>query len=210
MSLQPDLGNKGNCYWVKAAIGLKCLGEGLFPFCDKIVRQQHAKILATVKNNNGVTEVFCNKCSIPNLLPNHESKKGNPCPKGRKECNCCIKAARACPNNVCGAVYDSVFDSYRALPQPPYWRNTNAQKWCEDPWAIAKCFININGYETLAAKDIDTTGLLSLIMNNFEFHQNETNNSIDGDDPLSKVIFLDYFLFIFSFSLIFLYFILPF
>ncbi|XP_045194456.2 uncharacterized protein LOC123550081 [Mercenaria mercenaria] len=66
--------------------------------------------------------------------------------------------------------------------------NTDTQKWCTDPWEIAKCFINAPGYSDKSkAADIDTPGLLHLFINNTSL-QSHLSDSINGSNTFRKVL----------------------
>ncbi|XP_053383171.1 uncharacterized protein LOC123541325 [Mercenaria mercenaria] len=174
--------------WVKAGLGLDYLREGLLPFCDEIVNRHHTAILDDIKQKVNLSTVTCGHCTVKTLKPDHVNAGYKQCPFGQVNCNCCFPSAKtSCPNNVCGAIYDAITKSHGSTPPAPNWKNSNTEKWCTDPWSIAKCFISAPGYDQkITAADIDCTGILHIIINNQYFH-NHIMQSIDGSDLFSKV-----------------------
>ncbi|XP_053405440.1 uncharacterized protein LOC123522960 isoform X2 [Mercenaria mercenaria] len=175
--------------WVKAGLGLTYLREGIAPFCDDIAKLQHKDILDNIKQTKSLSAVACGQCSWMTLRPDHSKGGNRSCTLGQRNCNCCNPAGKIiCPNEVCGAIYDAIVTSDNFSPHAPYWKNTETQHWCTDPWSIAKCFINGPGYDKKAsAADIDCIGLLHLIRNNQYFH-NHVQCTITQTDVFSKVI----------------------
>ncbi|XP_053405594.1 uncharacterized protein LOC123565435 [Mercenaria mercenaria] len=174
--------------WVKAGLGLGYLKEGLAPFCDDVAEQQHKDILDNIKLTKNLPTVTCAQCALRTLKPDHVKIGKNQCPYGQANCNCCYTSGKiACPNNVCGAIYDNIIINHASTPPAPNWKNTQSQQWTGDPWSIAKCFINAPGYDQkTSAADIDCTGLLHVIINNKYFH-NHVGCNLAGANVFSKV-----------------------
>ncbi|XP_060581803.1 uncharacterized protein LOC132738336 [Ruditapes philippinarum] len=161
--------------WVKAGLGLGYLKEGLAPFCNDIADQQHQDILQNIRSTKSLpSNVICGGCRVETLKPDQKpvgNAKNRVCPLGQVKCSCCFKRKIACPNNICGAIYDYIVQYQASSPPAPNWKNTDAQQWSTDPWSICKCFINAPGYEDkTSAGETDCTGLLILMMNNQYFH----------------------------------------
>ncbi|XP_053405589.1 uncharacterized protein LOC123544632 isoform X2 [Mercenaria mercenaria] len=188
MSHQLHLEKEKYRQWVKAGLGLGYLKEGLAPFCDDVARQQHKDILDNIKQTKNLPTVTCGQCALRTLKPDHVKIGKNQCPLGQANCNCCYTSGKiACPNNVCGAIYDNIITNHASTPPAPYWKNTQTQQWIKDPWSIAKCFINAPGYDQkTSAADIDCTGLLHVIINNKYFH-NHVMCNLAGCNVFSKV-----------------------
>ncbi|XP_053391745.1 uncharacterized protein LOC128554496 [Mercenaria mercenaria] len=174
--------------WVKAGLGLGYLKEGLAPFCDDVAKQQHKDILDNIKQTKNLSTVTCGQCALRTLKPDHVKIGKNQCPLGQVNCNCCYTSGKiACPNNVCGAIYDNIITNHASTPPAPYWKNTQTQQWTGDPWSIAKCFINAPGCDQkTSAADTDNMGLLLMIINNKYFH-NHIQCNVAGGDVFSKV-----------------------
>ncbi|XP_060587863.1 uncharacterized protein LOC132743363 [Ruditapes philippinarum] len=162
--------------WVKAGLGLGYLKEGLVPFCNDIADQQHKDILQNIRSTKSLpSTVTCGGCQVETLKPDHKPVPGNAgnkvCPLGQVKCSCCFKGKIACPNNICGAIYDFIVQHHASTPPAPNWKNSDALQWVTDPWSICKCFINAPGYEQKqSACETDCTGLLILMINNQYFH----------------------------------------
>ncbi|XP_053389907.1 uncharacterized protein LOC128552861 [Mercenaria mercenaria] len=174
--------------WVKAGLGLKYVKECLEPFCDHLVNQQHIEILVKVKQKHSLSSVSCGLCDVRTLQPNHVQTKTRQCPLGQRFCNCQNPRGKiACPNSVCGAIYDEIIQLHASTPPAPNWRNTDAHQWCNEPWAVAKCFINAPGYdEKIRAVEFDCPGLLHILINNIDFQQH-IKCVITGADVFSRV-----------------------
>ncbi|XP_053388836.1 uncharacterized protein LOC123531415 [Mercenaria mercenaria] len=158
--------------WVYAGLLLKCVLQVLSPFCNDIVNKQHRVILNNVKRKHNIKNIECGGCILWNLQPDHVRTKRTHCPFGQSRCNCMFPRDKIpCPNYVCGAIYDEIIKLHTPQTPGPYWENTDIQKWCTDPWSIAKCFIS---HASKSISDTDISGILQLIGNNIEFHNHIT------------------------------------
>ncbi|XP_053382065.1 uncharacterized protein LOC128549444 [Mercenaria mercenaria] len=189
MEHKDQLENKKYRNWVRAGLGIKYVKDGLEPFCDHLVIQQHVDILDKVKQKHNLSTVACGLCDVRTLQPDHVQTKNKQCPLGQTHCNCLHPRGKtSCPNNVCGAIYDEIIRRHASTPPAPCWRNTDAHQWCTEPWAVAKCFINAPGYEhKTKATEFDCSGLLHLLIDNIEFHQH-IQSGISGNDAFSRVL----------------------
>ncbi|XP_060574267.1 uncharacterized protein LOC132731982 [Ruditapes philippinarum] len=183
---------KNNKYrqWVKAGLGLGYLKEGLAPFCDDIGRQQHNDIINKIQQTKTPQpNIPCGTCQITTLQPDHVRVSKGICPLNQDKCNCCFpNNKRPCPNNVCGAIYDSIIQYHASMPPAPFWKNSDVQQWSTDPWNVCKCFINAPGYkDKTSAVDTDCTGLLHVIINNKYFHSHIGCNVTGPNNLFSKV-----------------------
>ncbi|XP_060595344.1 uncharacterized protein LOC132749548 [Ruditapes philippinarum] len=183
---------KNNKYrqWVKAGLGLGYLKEGLAPFCDDIGKQQHNDIINQIQQTKTPQpNVPCGTCQITTLQPDHVRVSKGICPLKQDKCNCCFpNNKRPCPNNVCGAIYDSIIQYHASIPPAPFWKNSDVQQWSTEPWEVCKCFINAPGYkDKTSAVDTDCTGLLHVIINNKYFHSHIGCNVTGPNNLFSKV-----------------------
>ncbi|XP_060574243.1 uncharacterized protein LOC132731956 [Ruditapes philippinarum] len=183
---------KNNKYrqWVKAGLGLGYLKEGLAPFCDDIGRQQHKDIINKIQQTKTPQpNVPCSACRITALQPDHVRVSKGICPLNQDKCNCCFpNKKRPCPNNVCGAIYDSIIQYHASMPLAPFWKNSDVQQWSTEPWEVCKCFINAPGYkDKTSADETDCTGLLHVIINNKYFHSHIGGNVAGPNNLFSKV-----------------------
>ncbi|XP_060583434.1 uncharacterized protein LOC132739690 isoform X1 [Ruditapes philippinarum] len=183
---------KNNKYrqWVKAGLGLGYLKEGLAPFCDDIGRQQHNDIINQIQQTKTPQpNIPCGACQITTLQPDHVRVSKGICPLKQDKCNCCFPNNNLpCPNNVCGAIYDSIIQSHASMPPAPFWKNSDVRQWSTEPWEVCKCFINAPGYkDKTSAVDTDCTGLLHVIINNNYFHSHIGCNVTGPNNLFSKV-----------------------
>ncbi|XP_053381376.1 uncharacterized protein LOC123556438 [Mercenaria mercenaria] len=188
MEHRAQLENRKYRNWVRAGLGIKYVKEGLEPFCDHLVNQQHIAILDKVKQKHNLSAVSCGLCDVRTLQPDHVQTKTRQCPLGQMNCNCQHPRGKiSCPNKVCGAIYDEIIQLHASTPPAPYWRNTDAKQWCTESWAVAKCFINAPGYEQkIRAVEFDLPGLLHVLLNNIDFQQH-IKCAITGTDVFSRV-----------------------
>ncbi|XP_053389288.1 uncharacterized protein LOC128552283 [Mercenaria mercenaria] len=188
MEHRAQLENRKYRNWVRAGLGIKYVKEGLEPFCDHLVNQQHIAILDKVKHKHNLSTVTCGLCDVRTLQPDHVQSKTRQCPLGQMYCNCQHPRGKiSCPNKVCGAIYDEIIQLHASTPPAPYWRNTDAQQWCTEPWAVAKCFINAPGYEQkIKAVEFDCPGLLHVLLKNQDFQQH-IKCTVTGTDVFSRV-----------------------
>ncbi|XP_060574244.1 uncharacterized protein LOC132731959 [Ruditapes philippinarum] len=190
MAHEIHLKNNNYRQWVKAGLGLGYLKEGLAPFCDDIGRQQHNDIINKIQQTKTPQpNVPCGACQITTLQPDHVRVSKGICPLQQDKCNCCFpNNKRPCPNNICGAIYDSIIQYHASMPPAPFWKNSDAQQWSTDPWKVCKCFINAPGYkDKTSAVDTDCTGLLHVIINNKYFHSHIGCNVTGPNNLFSKV-----------------------
>ncbi|XP_060606300.1 uncharacterized protein LOC132758625 isoform X1 [Ruditapes philippinarum] len=190
MAHEKHLKNNKYRQWVKAGLGLGYLKEGLAPFCDDIGRQQHKDIINQIQQTKTPQpNIPCGACLITTLQPDHVRVSKGICPLNQDKCNCCFpNNKRPCPNNVCGAIYDSIIQYHASMPPAPFWKNSDVQQWSTEPWEVCKCFINAPGYkDKTSAVDTDCTGLLHVIINNKYFHSHIGCNVTGPNNLFSKV-----------------------
>ena len=171
-------------HWVKARLGLIYLKEGLAPFCQGIANQQRKHILDNIRQTKSLaSNATCGTCQYKTLKPNHNCTGSEECPYGLFDCNCRYPRGKyACPNGICGAIYDDIIRNHRFTPN---WENTDSRLWTSDPWSIAKCFIN--GYDlNTSAAGTDCIGLLHMIRNN-RYFQNHISSNLTGTSNVFKV-----------------------
>ncbi|XP_045196439.2 uncharacterized protein LOC123551515 [Mercenaria mercenaria] len=186
MTHQQRLENPLYTNWVRGALGLGYLKEGLCDFVDTKTKEQHQELIANVNRSQPSFSQFtrvCDHCTLDNLLPDHASlgKKCIQMIKSKCFCNS-RQGRRKCPNGICSRMYDLIVDGH--FYRDPLWKNTNPELWCTDHWSIAKCFLT-NPSQTTLAKDTDASGLLGIITNNL-FLQKELATTICSNDPALK------------------------
>ena len=83
---------------------------------------------------------------------------------GSATCNLCsVNNATRCPNNVCNRIRQALVANHAY--SGPFWKNTDAAKWCTDPWELAKVFMSPGYEDKNTARDTDCSGLLSVCIN---------------------------------------------
>ncbi|XP_060554206.1 uncharacterized protein LOC132715231 [Ruditapes philippinarum] len=166
--------------WVRSALSLKYLKEGIYGFVDQFSKQHHSNLLQSYIKGTGSPATSCTECTSENLMPDHPRHQ---CiQKFRSKCFCNNPVGRRkCPNNFCSRLYDLIVIAHDE--RNPLWINTDPGKWYMDHWEIAKCYLSTTGYsEQGTAGDTDVAGLLSIIVNNIEIR-----NYVDFIDNIRKV-----------------------
>ncbi|XP_053402213.1 uncharacterized protein LOC123548696 [Mercenaria mercenaria] len=190
MNHQGELEKNKYRNWVRGGLAYKYLKEGLEGFADDVVDQEHTRILSAISQTPGLT---CNQCCLRNLRPIHKCERdpvtgGNKCYWGQSNCNCLYPKKRPCHFKVCDRILEDILKCHGSTPPTPNWKNTDTQKWCTDPWEIAKCFINAPGYsDKTKAADIDTPGLLHVFINNINL-QSRFSDNINRSDTFRKIL----------------------
>ncbi|XP_060570211.1 uncharacterized protein LOC132728569 [Ruditapes philippinarum] len=193
MAHQLQLENKKYRQWVKAVLGFRYLADGLAPFCNDLAIKQHQHIRDSIQQSKSIPPtVTCGTCQVETLKPDHKKVMNagkRECPLGQVKCSCFFPKDKnaACPENICGAIYDYIIKNCASTPPAPNWKNTNAQQWSVHPWSICKCFIDAPGYkEKPSAYDTDCAGLIHVILNNIYFHSHFGCN-FTGSNIFTKV-----------------------
>jgi hypothetical protein len=166
--------------WVRSALSLKYLKEGIYGFVDQFAKQHHSNLLQSYIKDTGSPATSCTECTSENLMPDHPRHQ---CiQRFRSKCFCNNPVGRRkCPNKFCSRLYDLIVFTHDE--GNPLWINTDPRKWYSDHWEIAKCYLSTTGYsEQGTAADTDAAGLLSIIINNIEIR-----NYVDCIDNIRKV-----------------------
>jgi hypothetical protein len=172
MSHQTEIEKRKYRNWVRGGLAYKYLKQGLEGFADDVVKQDHKRILSAINYTPGI---ICTRCIIGNLKPTHpyitNSAGKNECYWGQHKCNCLHTKKKNCRLHICDHIMEELFRSHGSTPPTVNWANTDIQKWCTEPWEVAKCFINAPGYsDKTKAADIDISGLLLVFINNTNLH----------------------------------------
>ncbi|KAH3708037.1 uncharacterized protein LOC127858425 isoform X2 [Dreissena polymorpha] len=166
--------------WFKAAMGMNITRDCLLDIVKEISSACYDYIRREIKQQHGVLESdVCNQCHTPNVLPCDPT---NICCKTyRGKCAFHeIHKPRNCPNNLCDEICKHILlvkqHRFRSQQNPhsfkgPTWINTDASKWCSEPWQISKCFISKDGYKDAnQAESTDFNGIVN-VMYNCEYFQ---------------------------------------
>ncbi|XP_060558009.1 uncharacterized protein LOC132718323 [Ruditapes philippinarum] len=151
--------------WVRGVLAYKYLKKGLEGFADDVVKQEHKRILSAIYQKSSTT------CK---LRPKHECSTHcagkNECLLSRIKCTCLYAKKEKCRFQVCEHIMNDILGSHGSTSPTPNWENTDIQKWCTEPWEVAKCFINAPGYFYKTKADMDISGLLHVFINNASLH----------------------------------------
>ncbi|XP_060596599.1 uncharacterized protein LOC132750605 isoform X2 [Ruditapes philippinarum] len=134
--------------WIKTGLALLYTKEGLRDIVleeiEKFKQRTFQDILARL---NLPKDSSCIECSTGQLV--------------RKECS----ESHECPQSgLCEKFRDEIRLAHKH--NKPSWRNTDARKWCNDSWQIAKCFMPREGYKDKNSfMETDFNGIISVILN---------------------------------------------
>lgn len=184
MTHQQRLENPLYKNWIRGALGLGYVHEGLYGFVNKHSQKLQKELLAEVLSKGQIND--CTLCTLNNLLPEHASTGRICIQKTKSKCLCSSKSGRRiCPNSICSRMYDLIVDQH--VYSDPFWKNTDPRHWCSDHWSIARCFHTSTNYSS-SAKGTDTSGLLAIIISNLYIQQElSASISLANTDPFSRV-----------------------
>ncbi|XP_053389221.1 uncharacterized protein LOC128552215, partial [Mercenaria mercenaria] len=166
--------------WIRGALGIKYLKLGIQEFAENSVQSHHFEIMKQLPSVGNV----CTNCTEDVLLPSHTQGQ---CPR-KSKCLCSKqrKNRRVCQSQrFCSKFYDKILFDHRFFDLT--LTNTDIQSWGTDPWSVATCYINTTGYRgKLSAKEVDCSGLLSLLINNTFIHRSLGDVEINGETDLFR------------------------
>ena len=174
MAALDPLDNNRN--WVRAAMGLKYLKEGLESFVENEIVKLQTSFLQDIRSTHGLPmTATCNQCTLNQIL------------------------SGKCPNKLCDKIAVKIVAQHRFTQKDqngraknknaPCWKNTDVKKWCSSPWEIAKCFM-ANGYSRImSVKETDCTAILSVLINCLSLQNTLTTRINPPKDIISKVSF---------------------
>ncbi|XP_053395788.1 obscurin-like [Mercenaria mercenaria] len=164
--------------WIRGALGIKYLKQGIQEFAENSVQSHHYEI------KKQLPPVVCENCTEDVLLPSHTQGQ---CPK-KSKCLCSKqrKNRRVCQSQgFCSTFYDKILFDHRFFDLT--LTNTDIPSWGTDPWSVATCYISTTGYRGKpSANEIDCSGLLSMLINNTFIHRILGDVEINGETDLFK------------------------
>ncbi|XP_052241974.1 uncharacterized protein LOC127852175 isoform X4 [Dreissena polymorpha] len=164
--------------WFKAAMGMNITRDCLLDIVKEITHELYNTIRKEINRKHGVPEIdVCSQCYTPNVLTCDTDNKCCHYKNGRCAFHDIYKP-RNCSANLCNEICKEIVCRHRfrnrSKPksfQGPTWVNTDASKWCAEPWQIAKCYLSKDGYKDVnKEEEADFNGIVN-IMYNCEFFQ---------------------------------------
>lgn len=160
---------RGQKNWINA-IRASCLAkQALDIFVRGILNAVHETVIGEFKpKDDDEIRQYCGLCLTKDLIP-CGTKFFCLISRG----NCSIHLCRPptkCPRKICCQIVRNIKEVC-LRSWTPSWKNTDARRWQDDPWEIAKCFLPTasDGFPT----DSDSTSLLgwiSITINCRSFH----------------------------------------
>ncbi|XP_045196457.2 uncharacterized protein LOC123551526 [Mercenaria mercenaria] len=168
MSHKHQLKNPLYRNWVRGAMALKYLKQGLEVHIDQSIQTQHSAFIGSLPSS-GATNIQCGQCTIEKVLPDHA---GSRCiHKVRSKCLCCTKGRTKCPSSICSVFIDLVIKEHWL--HDPIWCNIDLKTWPSYYWQVAKCFLSSPSRSNASsAKDTDVADLLSIAINDSYIRNN--------------------------------------
>ncbi|XP_052242846.1 uncharacterized protein LOC127852873 isoform X3 [Dreissena polymorpha] len=164
--------------WFKAAMGMNITRDCLLDIVKEITHELYHTIRKEINRKHGIPEInVCSQCHTPNVLTCDTDNKCCHYKNGRCAFHDIYKP-RNCSANLCNEICKEIVCRHRfrnrSKPksfQGPTWVNTDASKWCAEPWQIAKCYLSKDGYKDVnKEEEADFNGIVN-IMYNCEFFQ---------------------------------------
>lgn len=142
--------------WVKAHLGLVHTREGLIDFVTTVVKKFHRESLSAVNDE------ICSQCQTENIVEYYRGRSTR------------IGVVRPCPKGICDKLREIIKENHSF--HTPSWKNTHAERWCDTPWEMAKCFMPPDGYLGITTiDDTDLNGILSVMINLTRFNLSEVS-----------------------------------
>ena len=158
--------------WIKLGQALILVGDGLRPFCKRVIHEFHDSLKETLgdrlctarchakdikeRTSDGATNNV--KCTA------EESNEGTA--DAHEKHNTGAKARRYihCTDGICDKWLDGIYDGL--CGEPYIWNNTDVKMWPKQPWQLAKIFMG-KGQQPSShdPAKTDSLGLLQLIKN---------------------------------------------
>ncbi|XP_045195955.2 uncharacterized protein LOC123551244 [Mercenaria mercenaria] len=155
--------------WLKAYLVISFVKDDIKTCVSEKISLWFEKLLKEISISKGKEKEICTECKTQNVL--HCSTKHVCVMDKTMQCqfhNSAEKKYKPCPKGICKRIKDNI-KAFHAS-KIPSWTNTRAERWCQNPWEIAKCFMPPNAY--LNADSVDETdlnGILSVVINHKEF-----------------------------------------
>jgi len=174
--------------WIRAALGLQYLKEGLVRFISHEANEQYNNHVRYVLSQTKQSKYDCVECTPKTLLPYHGVAKKTCIQTDTDTCYCAPrfrKKRKECPQaGACGIFYDTIVDEHKH--KAPTWTNTNIDKWSSCSFEFFKCFISIPGHKTKSSfAQLDALACLSICQNNRKLNSifNNINDKIEKVRP---------------------------
>ncbi|XP_053384155.1 uncharacterized protein LOC123536123 [Mercenaria mercenaria] len=158
--------------WLKGALAVLFAKQGLEDFASDELTQYQKELLESILRNKCIPAgTTCNTCTTENVLP---CPTTGFCTKGKCKVHDPNKPDKSpdqpCPKNICQNIRDAICREHRH--GKPFWKNSNATKWCFESYEIAKCYMSqTDDAANSSLKDTDINGILAVIMNNNRFQK---------------------------------------
>jgi hypothetical protein len=88
----------------------------------------------------------------------------------------CRSKHHSCPKGICEDLRDNIIAAHSY--KNPSFKNSDAQKWCDDFFEVMKCYLPLEGYADKSTVDeIDFNGIISVVICFKNLNKlNKTNN----------------------------------
>jgi hypothetical protein len=187
----PTLSKSKFLNWIKAALAILFTKEEIEPVVFNEVVQFQTKSLQDISTSHKLPAgSTCSNCSTENIVVCPTNRL---CNVNRGKCSYHRNIATqfnpsGCPNNICHHMRSEIQVAHRF--HGPSFKNTDATKWCNNAWEIAKCFMPPDGYKSVKnATETDFNGIISVIVNFKEFEAKINDDLSKKNNIFDKVTF---------------------
>ena len=177
--------------WIKAALAVLITKQEIEPVVYDEIEHFQKKCLQDIAIFNGLPIArTCSSCCTENVIA---CPTNGICKVKRGRCkyhrnNATKYRPSCCPDNICHNLKSEIEKAHRY--HGPSFKNTDATKWCSNPWEIAKCFMPPDGYKNVgSAGETDFNGIISVIINYKEFEAKVTDNLSKPGNNFEQVTF---------------------
>jgi hypothetical protein len=176
--------------WIKAALAVHFTKEEIEPVVQDEIEQFQRRCLQDICTTNGLPAgSICTTCNTENVIVCPTDRI---CNAKRGKCKYHRNFATqyrpsGCPNNICHHMKSEIQKAHRF--HGPSYKNTDATKWCNDTWEIAKCYLPPDGYTNAScAAETDFNGIISVIINHKELGAKISDDLSKKANAFDKVI----------------------
>ncbi|XP_053396717.1 uncharacterized protein LOC123543647 [Mercenaria mercenaria] len=159
------LADKNFQHWLKANLAINITKKGVEECVENEMIKFHSDAMNNIRSPaQSLKGELCSDCLTENVLP---CSTKSVCDKRKGNCSFHHSpelSPKRCPKQICDRLREKIRRSHEH--NAPSWRNTQANRWCDNPWEIAKCYMPPDGYTAAdTPADTDLNGILSIIMN---------------------------------------------
>ena len=152
--------------WIKLGQALKCVAEGLTPFCEKVIDKVHVSLIEKFGQKTCNTGCIVQKVAKQGSDEGKQDAKNAPADDTPQTLGTGEKKRWSieCPCNICNRWLDGIIAELGE--EKCSWKHTDVKKWPKQSWQLAKIFMGSGKPPANhAPAKTDAVALLQLIIN---------------------------------------------